>query len=193
MTVPATLYMSIDDEGTLYLNGTEVASQQIPWSTPLVRTLNVNRNPAQPNVVAIEARNQLVTGGLDRAALVDFRLGMPGMSAAPQIFASGTGWKVLLGFDAGITDAGWTAVGFDDSQWGNSVSVAPYGQAPYGNIFSSFGINSSNASWMWAYNAATSPKGPVFEPIYFRKVFYFTSDGGFSDQPTPCRNITSVP
>ncbi len=185
-TVNATLYMSIDDEGTLYINGKYVAEQTIPWNAPLVRTIQVNRNPTVPNVVAIEARNVYAQGGVDRAALVDFRLGDGGDATAPQIFASGTGWKSLLASDAGSSDGGWTRVGFDDSTWTASVAVLNYGDSPYGNIFAQFGINSSAAKWMWAYDVAATPSRPAAEPIYFRHVFFFTADGGFSNDAGVC-------
>jgi hypothetical protein len=186
-TTNATLYMSIDDEGTLYINGQFIAEQMVPWSTPLVRTIRINRNPTVPNVVAIEARNRFSQPSVDRAALVDFRLGDAGDMNAPQIFASGSGWKTLLAADAGISlDAGWAQVGFDDSAWPRAVEVLPYGSSPYGNIFSQFGINASNAKWMWAYDPASTPIRPDVEPIFFRHVFFFSADGGFSSDAGQC-------
>jgi hypothetical protein len=187
-TVDATLYLSIDDEGTLYLNGTAIATQQVPWNNPLVRTLQVNRNPTVPNVVAIEARNVYAQAGVDRAALVDFRLGVQGAPDASQIFASGEGWKTTLAADSGISDGGWTAVDFDDSTWGPSVSVLPYGASPYGNIFAQFGVDTSGAWWMWAYDPSQFPNRPTIEPIWFRRVFYFSVDGGFSADAGACIN-----
>jgi uncharacterized protein YceK len=189
-TADATLYLAIDDEGTLFLNGAAIATQAIPWNQPLVRTLKINRNPRVPNVVAIEARNVFKQSGLDRAALADFRFGTRGQADAGQIFASGSGWRVLLAEDAGVADAGWTSVDFDDSSWGASVSVLPYGGSPYGNIFAQFGINTVGASWMWAYDPAPVPVAtkPALEPIYFRRVFFFALDGGISADAGACSN-----
>ena len=185
-TVDATLYMSIDDEGTLFINGDFVATQVVPWNAPLVRTIKVNRNPTVPNVVAIEARNDFAQGGVDRAALVDFRLGDGGDPNAPQIFVSDDQWKAHLGVDAGSDDGGWTRLGFDDSTWTPAVAQLNYGDAPYGTIFNQFGINSSNAKWIWAYDSAAAASKPTTEPIFFRRIFYFSADGGFSADAGVC-------
>jgi hypothetical protein len=144
-----------------------------------------------PNVVSVLAFNRFKQPGVDRGMLLDFRLGDAGLAEAPRIFASGAGWKVLVGGDAGLpefADGGWTRLDFDDSSWGQGVAQIPYGAAPYGNTFGRFGITSTGASWMWAYDSALVPVGdkPTDEAVYFRQVFYFTGDGGFSADAGVC-------
>ncbi len=194
-TAAATLYVTADDEATVYINGTYVASQAVPWSSnALERTIQVNRNPTRPNVVAVLAfnRQNLGTRTVDRGMLLDFRLGDAGDTRAPRIFASGAGWKVLnAGQDAGLpelADGGWTRLDFDDSQWARGVAELPYGSAPYGSTFSKFGIDSAGASWMWAYDSASVDPAtkPLNEAVYFRQVFYFSVDGGFSPSAATC-------
>lgn len=190
-TANATLYVTADDEATVYINGAFVATQLVPWSTnALERTILVNRNPTRANVVAVLAFNRQVTGGTDRGMLLDFRLGDAGVDG-PRIFASGPGWKVKGGGPTGLpefADGGWTALGFDDSSWDAGVVELPYGAQPYGNTFAKFGIDSAGASWMWSYDSApVSPSiKPANEAVYFRQVFYFTADGGFSADAGVC-------
>lgn len=189
-TTNATVYVTVDDEGDLYMNGQFIASQAVPWSSnALNRTIVVNRNPTVPNVVAVEARNVYAIGGVDRAALVDFRLGDAGISSAPRIFASDNTWRVLVS-DGGsdFADGGWTRLDFDDSSWGTAVAEIPYGAGPYGNIFSGFNVDSSGASWVWAYDSAAAASKPTTETIYLRHIFYFTLDGGFSTDAGQCSN-----
>ena len=194
-TTNATLYVTADDEATVFINGTFVASQAVPWSTnALERTIHVNRNPTLPNVVAVLAFNRFNLGTpiVDRGMLLDFRLGDAGDSTAPRIFASGAGWRVFnAGEDAGIPellDGGWTRLDFDDSHWAQGVAELPYGSAPYYATFSKFGIDSAGASWMWAYDsAAVAPASkPTNEAVFFRQVFYFALDGGFSSSASSC-------
>ena len=142
-------------------------------------------------MVAVLAFNRFSQGGVDRGMLLDFRLGDAGVDGAPRIFSSGAGWRVRLGGATGLpeyADGGWTALGFDDSSWDAGVAEIPYGASPYGNTFSKFGITSTGASWMWAYDSAEVAVAlkPAVEAAYFRQVFYFTSDGGFSPDAAVC-------
>jgi hypothetical protein len=118
--------VSVDDRFSAWLNGGSVGSGN-GWQS--VRQFNIPTAfvHSGSNVLAVEARNMPASGsnpaGLIAALEVHFRNG------ETLKLISGTDWKV-----AKTAPADWQRTDFDDTAWSKAMSVARYGESPWGKI-----------------------------------------------------------
>ncbi len=70
-------FQSVDDNGTVYLNGVKLARHE-GWDTPFKVSLDKAWNPNGPNVLAVLIQNTANTGGLDSPVTISTESLIPG-------------------------------------------------------------------------------------------------------------------
>jgi hypothetical protein len=124
----AVLRISADDRFTAYLNGHEVGSGAA-WNAPGRFDVGAHLKPGV-NVLCVRGENVAAAVAANPAGLI----------ASLSINDGGT--AVLVRSDAHWRASqaeapGWLEAGFDDAAWTPARIAAPYGQGPWGTVFTS--------------------------------------------------------
>jgi len=173
-TTSAKLRTTADDFVRIWFNGELVAEPGTLWYSLKQYDVKVFLNAGRRNVIAIEARNELEQGGLDRGFIAELEYTVDGKSYFVDTDPS---WKVN-----DVQVDGWTALDFDDSAWKTPVSLGKSGIPPWGQV-----VFNTNAEWLWSYYPDKNPaEKPDNEKLWFRKVFFMNAAGQATDQPV-CR------
>jgi hypothetical protein len=169
---------SADDECTVFINGTEVG-MSVSWPSPVTLDVSVNLYPGKRNVIAIMARNLYVQNGLDRGFIGQIDDLSDG-GTTPVVFTDDT-WLTST-----TEQSGWPAELFDDSTWVPAAVVANHGDAPWGAL-----LGTSDAKWLWSapIPVAVADK-PMEETAFFRKTFFFGTDGATLSGTPGCPPIS---
>lgn len=150
--VPATLELRVDDFFSVWVNGEHLRTTTELWHTEQKLSLQVE---CGQNVIALEAKNQWKTDGLDRGAIAHLKVPALGL----EVTTDGT-WTHGDG-------AGWTTVAFDDRAWQRAVVIAAHGAPPWGSV-----LGSSRAQWIWSSAVGGPASGKVeVETVKLRKRF----------------------
>ena len=175
-TIEATLFVTADNQRTVFVNGVEVEGPGPEWYQPSRRTVRLFSSPGRENVLAVEATNLTSQAGLDRGLILS-------VSAGGQTLISDRRWKQSRtgpgAWDR--ADVRWRQPGFDDSLWAAAIEQATNGASPWGLV----NLVDRQAQWLWAYDSRTANK-PNVETVLLRRTFWLEVDGGFSDTPTRC-------
>jgi hypothetical protein len=164
------LRITADNECDVFVNGADVGSTT-SWPSPVTIDVSLFIYPGRVNVIAVVARNTSSQGGNDRGIIGELDDLSDGGSV-PVIVTDGT-WRTAKGSPDGTEQSGWPALLFDDGAWVPATVVANHGDAPWGAL-----LGTSNAQWLWSAPVpADTANKPDLETAYFRKKFYFASDG----------------
>jgi len=164
------LRITADNECDVFVNGAGVGSTT-SWPSPVTLDVSLFIYPGKVNVIAVVARNTSSQGGNDRGIIGELDDLSDGGSV-PVIVTDDT-WRAAKGAPGGTEQSGWPAVLFDDSGWAPATVVANHGDGPWGAL-----LGTSNAKWLWSEPVpADTASKPDLETAYFRKKFYFASDG----------------
>lgn len=148
--VPATLELRVDDFFSVWVGGEHLKTSTDLWHTPQKLSLEVR---CGENVIAIEARNQWKTDGLDRGAIAQLTVG-------DLVVVTDDSWKHGDGPE-------WTGLGFDDRGWRQAVVIASHGAPPWGAV-----LGASTAKWVWSGPVGGPATGKVeVETVKLRKTF----------------------
>lgn len=118
----ASLEMSVDNEGTAYLNGTRIASSR-NWQSPAIADISEPLVQGR-NVLAIKASNHGGSAGVMVRLKIKRREG-----PNPQIATDG--WWV----SSAEAQEKWMDADFDDADWQRVDVTAQLGDQPWGNVF----------------------------------------------------------
>lgn len=118
----ASLDMSIDNDGTAFLNGERIAASR-DWQRPAFSDVTTSLKQGR-NVLAIRAMNRGGSAGV-MARLNVQRPNGPNPNVATD------GWWV----SSDVSEEGWMNLEFDDAEWDRVSVVAQLGDQPWGNVF----------------------------------------------------------
>jgi hypothetical protein len=123
----AELRAGVDDKLTAYLNGQALGSHA-GWKTARQFGSLAKRLAAGENVLAIRCENNPVATGKNPAGLL-CRLEIEFADGGSLAIDSDRSWR------ASQAEApGWKGPNFDDRAWQQTMSVAPYGAGPWGQV-----------------------------------------------------------
>jgi hypothetical protein len=159
------LRITADNECDVFVNGA-AAGSTTSWPSPVTLDVSLFIHPGRVNVIAVVARNTSSQGGVDRGIIGE--LDDLADAGAKVVILTDDTWKTSK-----VEASGWPALLFDDSGWANATVVGNHGDSPWGAL-----LGTSNAKWLWSapVPASTNDK-PNLETAYFRKKFYFGTDG----------------
>jgi hypothetical protein len=159
------LRITADNECDVFVNGA-AAGSTTSWPSPVTLDVSLFVHPGRVNVIAVVARNTSSQGGVDRGIIGELDDLADGGSKV--VILTDDTWKTSK-----VEASGWPALLFDDSGWANATVVGAHGDSPWGAL-----LGTSNAKWLWSapVPASTADK-PNLETAYFRKKFYFGTDG----------------
>jgi putative heme-binding domain-containing protein len=119
----AVLSLSVDDEGTGFVNAASVATV-LEWGTPAVVDVTKEIKQGQ-NIIAVRGINH------GSAAGVVARLDLTMADGKKNAVVSDTSWVT-----SAEDPAGWQQVAFAANNWAKARSVAKLGATPWGDVFS---------------------------------------------------------
>lgn len=159
------LRITADNECDVFVNGA-AAGSTTSWPSPVTLDVSLFLHPGRVNVIAVVARNTSSQGGVDRAIIGE--LDDLADAGAKVVIVTDDTWKTSK-----VEVSGWPSLLFDDSGWANATVVGAHGDGPWGAL-----LGTSSAKWLWSapVPASTADK-PNLETAYFRKAFYFGTDG----------------
>jgi hypothetical protein len=159
------LRITADNECDVFVNG-QLAGSTTNWGSPVTLDVSLFLHPGRVNVIGVVARNTSSQGGPDRGIIG--QLDDLADAGAKVVIVTDDTWKTSK-----VEASGWPALLFDDSAWANATVVGAHGDAPWGAL-----LGTSTAKWLWSapIPASTNDK-PNLETAYFRKTFYFGTDG----------------
>jgi hypothetical protein len=149
-----TATLRADDGAVVYLNGVEVARDNMPegpigHNTSAARTRYIGENDlrdfslstaslvAGENVVAVEVHNRSITSSdlsFDMALVGRVRGGGVGGNPPGEVVALGSAWRY---FDSGAAPAGWTTAGFDAVAWSAGSAELGFGDGDESTVVNS--------------------------------------------------------
>ncbi|KAE9402623.1 hypothetical protein BT96DRAFT_879527 [Gymnopus androsaceus JB14] len=137
-----TIAFSVDNEGTLYVNGNEITTQ-IGWNPASTTCIDLSDCGCSV-LIAVNATNTASApnpAGLLVDAVITYTDG------TTSTIVSDTTWRASEG---GIP-TGFQELSFDDSTWPPAVSEGSYGIAPWGDIVlaGTDPLTFTPASWIW--------------------------------------------
>jgi hypothetical protein len=159
------LRITADNECDVFVNGAQVGSTT-SWPSPVTMDVSLFIYPGKINVIAVFGRNTSSQGGVDRGVIGEL------------VDMTGGGSKVVIVTDktwrsSKIERSGWPATLYDDSGWDPATEVGNHGDPPWGAL-----LGTSNAKWIWSAPVPPSTADkPDAESAFFRKAFYFGTDG----------------
>jgi hypothetical protein len=159
------LRITADNECSVFVNGTDVG-MTTSWPSPVTIDVSLFIYPGKVNVIGVMANNTSSQDGADRGIIGELDDLSDGGST-PVIVTDGA-WR-----SSKTEQSGWPALLFDDSSWAQATVVGNHGDAPWGAL-----LGTSNAKWIWSapIPVATADK-PNLETAFFRRKFYFGTDG----------------
>jgi hypothetical protein len=168
------LRLTADNECDVFVNGAAVGSTT-SWPSPVTLDVSLYVYPGQVNVIAVVARNTSSQGGNDRGLIGELDdLTDGGMRV---VIVTDGSWRTSK-----VEQSGWPALLFDDSTWAAATVIANHGDGPWGAL-----LGTSDAKWLWSgpVPASTADK-PDLETAYFRKRFFFDTDGSTVTSQPAC-------
>lgn len=159
------LRITADNECDVFVNGA-IAGSTTSWPSPVTLDVSLFLHPGRVNVIAVVARNTSSQGGVDRGIIGE--LDDLADAGSKVVILTDDTWKTSK-----VEVSGWPSLLFDDSAWADATVVGAHGDSPWGAL-----LGTSDAKWLWSapVPSSTSDK-PNAETAYFRKTFYFGTDG----------------
>jgi hypothetical protein len=158
------LRITADNECDVFVNGAEVGSTT-NWQTPVTMDVSLYIYPGRVNVIGVFGRNTSSQGGNDRGIIGELDDLTDGGS---KVVMTDNSWK-----SSKIERSGWPAVLYDDSGWDQATEIANHGDGPWGAL-----LGTTTAKWLWSAAVPNDVAAkPNAESAFFRKAFYFGTDG----------------
>jgi hypothetical protein len=159
------LRITADNECDVFVNGADVG-KTTDWQSPVALDVSLFVHPGRINVIAVMARNTSSQDGNDRGIIGELDDLSDGGSKV--VIVTDKTWR-----SSKVERSGWPATLYDDSGWEPATEVASHGDGPWGGL-----LGTSAAKWLWSapIPVSTADK-PDAETAFFRKTFYFGTDG----------------
>jgi hypothetical protein len=166
------LRITADNECEVFVNGTDVGNTA-SWQSPVTIDVSLYLHPGRINVIAVMARNTSSQAGNDRGIIGELDDLTDG--GAQVVVQTDKTWRTNKD-----ERSGWPSTLFDDSGWDQATEIASHGDPPWGPL-----LGTSNAKWLWTAPVPDSTADkPDEEKAFFRKTFYFATDGTtLTDKP----------
>jgi len=159
------LRITADNECEVFVNGASVGMTN-SWPTAVTIDVSLFVHPGKQNVIAVRGTNTSSQGGNDRGIIGELASKTDGGSMV--VVVTDTAWKVSK-----TEEAGWTALGFDDSAWPAATAIAESNAPPWGAV-----LGATTAKWIWSAPVPDSTADkPNLETTWTRRTFYFSPDG----------------
>jgi hypothetical protein len=167
------LRITADNECDVFVNGADVGVTT-NWQSPVTLDVSLYLYPGRINVIAVMGRNTSSQAGNDRGIIGELDDLTDGGSKV--VLVTDKTWR-----SSKVERSGWPATLYDDSGWDQATEIASHGDAPWGPL-----LGTSTAKWLWTapVPADVPPAKPDAETGFFRRAFYFGTDGTtLQDQP----------